>query len=279
MSDPAAPKKPWEIKVEKVKVCLRFAGGKDLNMSEEEKVEFGKRLLREIDEITPYAGKTIKEINVMLREEAAKHEQSSCFLLPERPGESRGEQGIPDADVLPYLRDVLRMGLADAIFEPEQVPEDADNEERWRAFCQKYPEQVAGAVYQNPQGPDGGNIPHPPTVEATVNEQAAPSAELGADSQTQPLTPTAKPPRIPQHYSITSGTPSSGSPESGAVTPRTRKKHSDESEDNGGDLTDQSSMTGSYHMVTEGGLEQSSGKKKQKTDRSSSPANKRSPSR
>ena len=104
MSDPAAPKKSWEIKVEKVKACLRLAGGENLDMSEEEKIEFGKRLLREIDEITPYAGKTIKEINVMLREEAAKHEQSPCFLLPERPGESRGEQGIPDTDVLPSSR-------------------------------------------------------------------------------------------------------------------------------------------------------------------------------
>ena len=70
MASAADPKKPWEIKVEKVKACLRLAGGKGLNMSEEEKVEFGKRLLREIDEITPYAGKTIKEINIMLREEA-----------------------------------------------------------------------------------------------------------------------------------------------------------------------------------------------------------------
>ena len=223
MSDPAAPKKLWEIKVEKVKACLRLAGGKDLNMSEEEKVEFGKRLLREIDEITPYAGKTIKEINVMLREEAEQHQQSPCFFLPERPGESRGEHEIPDADILPYLRDVLRMGLADATFEPDQVPEDADNEERWIAFCQKYPEQVAGAVFQNPQGPEDGDAQDPLTVEITANEPAAPSVELGAGSQAQPLTPTMKPPRMPQYHSMTGGTPSSGSPESGAVTPRTRK--------------------------------------------------------
>ena len=64
----------WEIKIDQVKACLRLVGGEDLNMSEGEKVDYGRRLLREVNDLTPYAGKTIKDINAMLRDEAAKHE-------------------------------------------------------------------------------------------------------------------------------------------------------------------------------------------------------------
>ena len=70
MASSAAPKKPWEIKIEKIKACLQLVCGTGLDMKEEEKIEFGKRLLREMDEVTPYGGKRIKEINVMLQEEA-----------------------------------------------------------------------------------------------------------------------------------------------------------------------------------------------------------------